>query len=283
VDYLLGVSPNSAVRRAAAAALALATSVAAGRADGQARSYDTATYQSETWRRAHRIVLKAERTKASTDIRCVVTTLGTLPPRETYGLYAGRGDAENRIKDFKRGLMADRLSCHLYLANAFRLQLHAGAYELLYGVARAGADFGHRDAHRTTGRTGGSGPLGAGGDGTGAPALAVPVRQGHRGARDDGARTAPRVPHAPESDCSRSQPRSDGARVGSGSRCRSPSRARPSFGGYSRGSTRASCSSRRRGSAPNSQQQSPLIGSRTSGRAMRWRVPRRGGRDSRCA
>lgn len=134
VDYLLGVSPNSAVRRAAAAALALATSVAAGRADGQARSYDTATYQSETWRRAHRIVLKAERTKASTDIRCVVTTLGTLPPRETYGLYAGRGDAENRIKDFKRGLMADRLSCHLYLANAFRLQLHAGAYELLYGL-----------------------------------------------------------------------------------------------------------------------------------------------------
>jgi hypothetical protein len=32
---------------------------------------------------------------------------------------------------FKRDLQSDRLSCHLYRANAFRLQLHALAYQLL--------------------------------------------------------------------------------------------------------------------------------------------------------
>lgn len=38
---------------------------------------------------------------------------------------------ENRIKDFKRAMKADRLSCHRFLANQFRLLLHATAYWLL--------------------------------------------------------------------------------------------------------------------------------------------------------
>lgn len=134
VEYLLGVSPNSAIRRGAAEALARTVAWSAGRTDGCARSYESAIYQSETWTHAHRIVLKVEQTATSTDIRCVVTTLEPLAPRETYALYAGRGDAENRIKDFKHGLDGDRLSCHRYIANAFRLQLHAAAYELLHAL-----------------------------------------------------------------------------------------------------------------------------------------------------
>ena len=80
VDFLLGVSPNSAVRRGAAAALARATALAAKRADGRARSYDVGVYQAETWSRAHRLVIKAEKTSTSTDIRSVVSTLDALPP-----------------------------------------------------------------------------------------------------------------------------------------------------------------------------------------------------------
>ncbi len=52
-------------------------------------------------------------------------------PEELYGWYVGRGDTENRIKDFKLGLKADRLSCKRFLANQFRLVLHAAAYWLL--------------------------------------------------------------------------------------------------------------------------------------------------------
>jgi hypothetical protein len=42
-----------------------------------------------------------------------------------------RGQAENFIKELKNDLEADRLSCSAYRANAFRLQLHALAYNLI--------------------------------------------------------------------------------------------------------------------------------------------------------
>jgi hypothetical protein len=43
---------------------------------------------------------------------------------------------ENWIKDFKLALKADRLSCHRFLANQFRLLLHAAAYWLLDTLRR---------------------------------------------------------------------------------------------------------------------------------------------------
>ena len=39
-----------------------------------------------------------------------------------------RGDVENRVKELKLELKADRLSCHRFLANQFRLLLHTAAY-----------------------------------------------------------------------------------------------------------------------------------------------------------
>jgi hypothetical protein len=47
-----------------------------------------------------------------------------------------RGEAEGWIKDFKRALKADRLSCHRFFANQFRLLLHAAAYLLLDALRR---------------------------------------------------------------------------------------------------------------------------------------------------
>jgi len=46
------------------------------------------------------------------------------------------GESEGWIKDFKRALKADRLSCHRFFANQFRLLLHAAAYWLLDEVRR---------------------------------------------------------------------------------------------------------------------------------------------------
>ena len=39
-------------------------------------------------------------------------------------LYVLRGDVENRIKELKLEIKADRLSCHRFLANQFRLLRH---------------------------------------------------------------------------------------------------------------------------------------------------------------
>lgn len=48
-----------------------------------------------------------------------------------FDWYEQRGQAESFIKEFKRDVAADRLSCSAYRANAFRLQLHALSYNLL--------------------------------------------------------------------------------------------------------------------------------------------------------
>lgn len=44
---------------------------------------------------------------------------------------------ENRIKDLKNALQADRTSCHRFVANAFRLLEHALAYVLMDHLRRA--------------------------------------------------------------------------------------------------------------------------------------------------
>ena len=48
-----------------------------------------------------------------------------------YDEYAERGESENRNKELKRELQADRLSDHRFMANFFRLYLHAAAMNLL--------------------------------------------------------------------------------------------------------------------------------------------------------
>jgi hypothetical protein len=48
-----------------------------------------------------------------------------------------RGEPELWIKDLKDACFADRLSCHRFWANQFRLLMHAAAYWLLDTVRRA--------------------------------------------------------------------------------------------------------------------------------------------------
>ena len=64
----------------------------------------------------------------------------TVLPDAAYAAYADRGESENRNKELKTGLMADRLSDHRYFANLFRLYLHTIAYNLLVQMRRAVAD-----------------------------------------------------------------------------------------------------------------------------------------------
>ena len=55
-----------------------------------------------------------------------------------YEFYTKRGGTcEVRIDEFKNGLNADRLSCHRFLANQFRLFLHMAAYWLVLRLREA--------------------------------------------------------------------------------------------------------------------------------------------------
>jgi hypothetical protein len=50
---------------------------------------------------------------------------------EVFAFYNDRRECENRIEESKNGFHADRLSCHRFLANAFRLLLHGIAYNVV--------------------------------------------------------------------------------------------------------------------------------------------------------
>lgn len=93
-------------------------------------------YAAESWSAPQRVLLKAEVMRQGENPRFVVTTRTDLEPEPLYHFYCQRGDPENRIKELKLDLKADRLSCHRFWANQFRLLLHAAAYVLLQGMRR---------------------------------------------------------------------------------------------------------------------------------------------------
>ncbi|MGH7805399.1 MAG: IS1380 family transposase [Candidatus Binatia bacterium] len=94
------------------------------------RLYTSLSYQTRSWSRARRIVAKVEYTALGKNLRFVVTNRAGRA-EAIFDWYEQRGQAENFIKDLKNEVAADRLSCSAYRANAFRLQLHALAYNLL--------------------------------------------------------------------------------------------------------------------------------------------------------
>jgi hypothetical protein len=76
-------------------------------------------YQAGTWSSARFLVDKVEANRRGTNRRFVVTNRpgAALLPGPTYDEYAGRGESENRNKEFKCDLAMDRLSDHRFVAN----------------------------------------------------------------------------------------------------------------------------------------------------------------------
>ena len=94
------------------------------------RSFSSFRHRAGSWSRQRRICYKAEHTAVGTNLRFVITNVAGRAS-EVFAFYNDRGECENRIEEFKNGFRADRLSCHRFLANAFRLLLHAFAYNLV--------------------------------------------------------------------------------------------------------------------------------------------------------
>lgn len=96
-------------------------------------------HRARTWSRKRRIVSKVEVNAQGTNRRFLVTNMKGLPV-PLWRLYCDRGTAETFIDQLKNALKADRLSCHRFVANAFRLIQFALAYNLLrvYGSQLGG-------------------------------------------------------------------------------------------------------------------------------------------------
>jgi len=95
------------------------------------RWFTSVRYQTRSWPRPRRVLAMIEHTAQGPNVRFVVTNRRGRAA-DVFAWYHQRGQAENCIKELKRDLAADRLSCHAFHANAFRLLLHALAYDLLH-------------------------------------------------------------------------------------------------------------------------------------------------------
>jgi len=141
IDFTLGIGMNAKLKKASD--LLLAEAVAQWEATGETqRLFMGIMYQAESWSKPRWVIIKCEANAQGTNRRAVVSNRpgATILPGATYDAYADRGESENRNKELKDGLQADRLSDHRYFANLFRLYMHAGAYNLLVHMRHVVAD-----------------------------------------------------------------------------------------------------------------------------------------------
>ncbi len=135
IDYTIGLVPNSRLEALAAPLLAEAQTQLKETGAEKVRLAGEVGYCADSWPCFRRVVFKAEALAQGPNTRFVVTSRPDSP-LDLYDWYVQRGESENWIKDFKLGCFADRLSCHSFVANQFRLLLHAAAYWLLDSLRR---------------------------------------------------------------------------------------------------------------------------------------------------
>ncbi len=136
--YTFGLRMNPVLQRESAELLDKA--VAQYEASGQSqRLFHAFWYQAGSWPQPRWTIIKCEAHAQGTNRRAVLTNRpgGCVLPGGCYDEYAERGESENRNKELKCGLEAGRLSDHRYLANFFRLFLHAATLNLLVRLRRA--------------------------------------------------------------------------------------------------------------------------------------------------
>jgi Transposase DDE domain group 1 len=136
VGYLLGLAGNAVLNRLSQRWLDQAKAKAAASPTQSARCFGTFLYQAEGWPKARRVIVKAEMTPLGPNVRYVVVSGMSQSARKLYGRYGQRGSCENRIKELKDGMKADRTSCHAFEGNQFRLMLACVAYVLMQGLRR---------------------------------------------------------------------------------------------------------------------------------------------------
>lgn len=132
VHYILGLAKNARLLRLAEPLRHAAQEQFATR--GQfVRQFTWLSYAAKSWPAERSVIAKVEHGYRGENPRFVVTTFDRFPPGMLYDIaYCPRGQAENFVKDYKNAIAADRLSCHRFVANAFRLFLHAVAYQLMH-------------------------------------------------------------------------------------------------------------------------------------------------------
>jgi hypothetical protein len=129
VEYAIRLPRSKPLCRLAASAVQAAAEAFNEKNESQVR-YTSFHYRVDSWTLSRRVLAQAEHHADRQTLYFMVTNR-TEEAETVWEFYNGRGECENRIAEFKNGFHADRLSCHRFLANAFRLVLHGLAYNLV--------------------------------------------------------------------------------------------------------------------------------------------------------
>jgi hypothetical protein len=141
IEYTIGVGMNPVLKRKSDELLQKAVEQHEQTGEPQ-RLFTGFDYQAGSWQQPRWVVVKCEANAQGTNRRAVVTNrpgARTLP-EGVYDEYSERGESENRNKELKCELCADRLSDHRYMANCFRMFLHCLANNLLVSLRQKIAD-----------------------------------------------------------------------------------------------------------------------------------------------
>ncbi len=146
ISYCLGLASNSrlqtlSTRAPLRACLPYSFTRKEWRSQSDCHLFDRFDYKTGSWDCKRRVIIKVENTDGKIRTHFIVTDLfANAPAHKAHAFYCKRGDAENRIKDFKLDLFAGRTSCHRFVANPFRLLLHVAASVLVNVVQEAAKD-----------------------------------------------------------------------------------------------------------------------------------------------
>ena len=107
------------------------------------------SYAAESWLKRRRVIARCDLTQDGIEFRYVVTNARGGRAQWIYEeKYCKRAQCENYIKELK-SLKCDRLSCHEFNANRFRLLMHTFAYIILHTV-RGACPWSERESTFTT-------------------------------------------------------------------------------------------------------------------------------------
>jgi len=137
LSYTFGFSTNVRLKKLTEALMQRAVEQF-GKTREKARLFECFQYKCETWDHQRTVIAKAECHAGGVNLRFIVSNLPDISTAEqgqaTYDDYVQRGESEQRMDELKNGLSMDRLSCHRFMANFFRLLLHTAAFNLLNAV-----------------------------------------------------------------------------------------------------------------------------------------------------
>jgi hypothetical protein len=141
IEYSVGIGMNPVLKRNSEELLQEAVQQRDQTGESQ-RLFTGFDYQAGSWQQPRWVVVKCEANAQGTNRRGVVTNRpgARVLPHGAYDEYSERGESENRNKELKCELSADRLSDHRYMANCFRMFLHCLAHNMLVSLRHEIAD-----------------------------------------------------------------------------------------------------------------------------------------------